>query len=341
MLPDTRTLSTEAQEALRQRVIAARKKGISISEASRLFHVTRQSIYNWESRLDAEGQVGLLSKPRGKPPEHRLKGHQAAAIIRILVDKHPDQMKFPFALWTREAVQDVIQRKFGIELSLSTVGRYLKRWGFSPQKPVFKAYEQQPEAVRQWIKLEFPALKARALREKAEIFWEDETGIRSDHHAGRSWGLKGQTPVILSTGKRFRFNMIAALSNRGSLVFSIVKKGLSARTFLLFLMRLIKGRRRKVILIVDGHPAHRAKKVKDWVAANESKLELVFLPAYSPELNPVELLNQDVKTNAVGRRRIDTADEMQWNVRNYMQRRRKYPEMVRRYFHHRHVRYAL
>ena len=341
MLQDTRTLTAEAQEALRQRVMAARKKGLSISEASRLFHVTRQSIYNWESRVDAEGEEGLLSKPRGKPPEPRLKGHQAAAIIRLLVDKHPDQMKFPFALWTREAVQDVIQRKFGIELSISTVGRYLRRWGFSPQKPIFKAYEKQPKAVQQWLKREFPALKARALREKAEIFWEDETGIRSDHHAGRSWALKGQTPVIPSTGKRFRFNRVAALSNRGSLVFSIVKKGLSARTFLLFLARMIKGRRRKIILIVDGHPAHRSKMVRDWLAEHSDKMELVFLPAYSPELNPVELLNQDVKTNAVGRRRIDSAATMHWNVRNYMQRRRRYPDMVRRYFHHRHVRYAL
>ena len=162
MLPDTRTLSTEAQEALRQRVMAARKQGLSITKASRLFHVTRQSIYSWEARLDSEGEEGLLSKPRGKPPEHRLKGSQAAAMIRILVDKHPDQLKFPFALWTREAVQEVIQRKFGIELSISTFCWYLRRCGVSPQKPVFKAYEQQPEAVRQWIQREFPALKARA-----------------------------------------------------------------------------------------------------------------------------------------------------------------------------------
>ena len=337
---DTRRLSAGAQEEIRFRVVAAIGKGMKKSEAARTFQVSRTSIDNWLKRVEAGSLHSLKSRKRGPKANSRLKGHQAALMVRTITDRCPDQLKMPFVLWTREVVQVWIERRFGIRLSVWTVGRYLKRWGLTPQKPLRRAYEQDPVKVKRWLKEEYPAIARRAKAEKAEIHWGDQMGVRSDHHAGRSYGRRGQTPVIPATGKRFGCNVMSTITNRGTLRFMVFRKGFNTSVMLDFLSRLVRSANRKVFLILDNHPVHRARKVKAWLSEHTRQVKLFFLPHYSPELNPDELLNQDVKTNAVGRRNAATPRELESNVRSYLHATQKRADIVRNYFNEKHVSYA-
>jgi hypothetical protein len=243
-------------------------------------------------------------------------------------------------LWTRAAVQLLIKQRYGVELSLVTVGRYLARWGFTPQKPVRRAFEQNPELVTQWLNETYPEIRKRAKKEGAVIYWGDEMGMRSDHAVGRSYSKRGKTPVIPGTGQRFRCNMISAINNRGGLVFSVFTEGFRLKVFRAFLKRLVRQVKPKIFLILDGHPVHRSAKIKSWVKQHPSRIELFHLPGYSPELNPDEMLNQDVKSNAVGRKRAVDRDELMENVRGYLRSTQRQPVIVRNYFHAPQVRYA-
>lgn len=300
---DTRHLSPAAQDALRQRVVRALRGGMSQAQAARVFGVSRRSVNGWRRHWREGGLRALRSRPRGRPSAIRLAPYQAATIVRLITDRCPDQIKLPFALWTREAVRDLIVRRWGVRLSVWTVGRYLQRWGVTPQKPLRRAYEQNPAAVRRWLTRQYPAIRALARREAAMIFWGDETGMRSDHQAGRSWGRRGHTPVIPGTGQRFRCNLISAITNRGKLAFMVFEGRFTTVVFVRFLRRLVRHAGRKVLLIVDEHPVHVATSVARWVRRHPRQMRLFFLPGYSPDLNPDELLNQDIKTNAVGRKR--------------------------------------
>lgn len=337
---DARHLSPGALDTLRRRVIRVVSGGIPQAEAARVFGVSRQSVNAWHQRWRQGGVRALRGRPRGRPPQIRLKPHQAATVVRLITDRCPEQVKLPFVLWTREAVRDLIARRCGVRLSVWTVGRYLRRWGFTPQKPLRRAYERDPVAVRRWLRKQYPAIRALARREQATIFWGDETGMRSDHQAGRSWGRRGVTPVIPGTGKRFRCNMISALTNRGKLAFMVFERTFTAAVFVEFLRRLLRHAGRPVFLVVDEHPVHGAASVERWAARHRPRLRLFFLPGYSPDLNPDELLNQDVKTNAVGRKRPRDKVELMGNVRRYLWSTQRRPAKVRRYFHHPSVRYA-
>lgn len=338
---DSRRLSPAAQEDLRRRVVqAVVEQGLAKSAAARTFGVSRTSVHEWVDKFQRRGARGLNSKPRGRPHRSRLKGHQAATVVRLISDRCPDQLKLPFALWTREAVGQLICERYGIRLSVSTVGRYLRRWGFSPQKPLRRAYERDPAAVQKWLDEEYPAIRRQAKREKALIHWGDEMGLRSDHQTGTSYGRKGKTPVIPGTGQRFRCNMISTITNQSSLTFMVFTRRFSADVMIEFLRRLVRQAKRKVYLIVDGHPVHRSGKVKRWIEKHQDRLRLIQLPGYSPDLNPDELLNQDVKSNALGRRRPADQDEMIGDVRSYLRSTQKQPSVVRNYFQHETVQYA-
>jgi transposase len=337
---DARSISPSAQEHLRQLVVKAVLDGKKQKEVAQLFAVTPQTISKWVKAYRLGGQGALKSKQKGRPPGGKLKPWQAAQIAKTVIDHHPEQLKLPFYLWTREAVALLIKRRFGIQLSVWTVGRYLKRWGFTPQKPARRAWEQNPEQVRQWLEKEYPQIRRQAQKEKAQIFWGDEMGLRSDHAVGRSYGLKGQTPVIMATGQRFSCNMISAITNQGRLNFMVFKKRFTAQVFIEFLRRLLRQNDRRVYLIIDRHPVHRSHKVKDWVEEHEEQLRLIFLPSYSPEINPDELLNQDVKTNALGRQRPGDQPELMGKVRSYLRSRQCKPDIVAKYFQGKHVQYA-
>ena len=334
-------MSPEAQEDLRRRVVhAVVKQGMRQVDAVRTFGVSRTSIHNWVNAHVEGGAAALRSKPRGRPRRSRLAGHQAATTVRIITDRCPDQKKLPFALWTREAVQYLLADRFDLQVSVWTVGRYLAKWGLTPQKPLRRAYEQNPVAVKRWLNETYPAIVKQAKREKAEIHWGDEMGLRSDHQAGRSYGRRGKTPVIPGTGQRFRCNMISTITNRGRLSFMVFKKRFTSVVMIDFLRRLVRHSDRKVLLIVDGHPVHRSAKVRQWIDRHHRRIQLFLLPSYSPQLNPDEYLNQDVKTNALGRERPKDRAEMVGNIRSYLRSTQRQPAVVKRFFEAEEVAYA-
>jgi transposase len=339
---DGRRLPKAAQQALRLRAVTAVQNGMTKSEAARVFGISRRALYNWLDRAATGGVKALRRDRRGRPrgAGAKLLSWQAAQTARLVQDRCPDQLKLPFALWTRDAVALLIERKWGVKLSLSQVGRYLNRWGFTPQKPVRRAYEQDSAAVRQWLAEKYPAIARRAVVEGAEIHWGDEMGLRSDHQTGTSYGRRGQTPVIPGTGKRFRCNVISTVTNRGTLRFMVFEGKFNSQVFITFLTRLIRQAGRKVFLIVDSHSAHLSARTRHWLGQHASEIEAFFLPPYSPELNPDELLNQDVKSNALGRRRAQNKRELLANVRGYLRSTQKMPQVVVRFFQEKHVRYA-
>jgi len=323
------------------KAVQAIRRGMSQAEAARVFGVSRQAIRNWLDRFEQGGVRALKARKRGRPPEGKqLRPWQAATVVRLIGERPPEQLRLPFYLWTRQAVADLIERRFGVRLSRWTVGRYLNSWGFTPQKPARRAFEQDPKAVRQWLHEEYPAIRKAAKRERARIYWGDEMGLRSDHSAGRSYARRGHTPQSPATGQRFGCNMISALTNQGQLNFMVFRRRFTAPVLVEFLSRLVRQAKQKSYLILDRHPVHRARKVKRWVAKHSDELKIVFLPAYSPELNPDEYLNQDVKSNAVGRCRPRDAPEMMSNVRRYLRSTQRSAGLVQRYFFHKSVLYA-
>lgn len=338
---DARRLAPEAQEALRRRAVVAVSDGMRQTAAAETFGVSRKSIWMWLVAYREGGQTALAARKRGPKGERgKLKGWQAATICTLIRDHHPEQLKLPFVLWTSKAVRQLVRRRFGVKLSARSVRRYLARWGFTPQKPKRVAYERDPEAVRQWMEEVYPTIRARAKREKARIYWGDEMGVRSDHQAGRSYAPRGRTPTRLGTGQRFGANVLSALTNRGDLAFMVFKKKFTASVFLRFLRRLVQQAERKVFLIVDRHPVHRSRVVRAWLEHNADRIEMFFLPPYSPELNPDEMLNHDVKANAVGNRSPRNQPQLLRSLRGYLNRRRNNAELVKRYFHEESVRYA-
>lgn len=305
--------------------------------------VARQAVGRWWKAYREGGGEALAAGRRGRRvgAKTALTASQQAQIARAVRDKNPDQLRLPGFLWTRRLVCELVERRFAVVISEKTAGRYLRAWGFSPQKPVRRAYEQSEPAVRAWLESVYPAIQRKAKRERAEILWGDEMGLRSDHTGGSSWSPVGHTPVIAGTGKRFKTNMIAVVSNTGTLRFRVFQQRFTGPVFLDFLKRLVRDARgRKLVLIVDGHPAHRARIVRDWIAANPALIELHYLPGYAPELNPAECLNQDVKANALGRRRPRSIEQLMREVRAYLRSRQRQPWRIANYFQEHHVTYA-
>lgn len=330
----------EAQERIRMLVVdyLKHKKG-SQQKAADIFSLTLNGVQKIWKRYKESGRRGLLSKKRGVRVGKKINGKQADEVRRLIKEKLPDQLKMSFGLWTREAVKELIERRYEIVLSRWQVGRYLKLWGYTPQKPIRKAFEQKPEQVKQWLEKEYPAIKKRAAKEKAVIYFGDETGMRSDHQAGKSYAPKGETPVITSTGQRFSLNMISAISNRGHLQFMLIDR-FNGDVFIEFLKRMIRYSKEKIFFVTDGHPAHKTKKLQAWLEENKSRIEVFFIPPYSPELNAQEYLNQDVKTNVIDKKRPINKAEMRVNVEDFMNKRKNNRKQVQKYFHADHVKYA-
>jgi transposase len=338
---DARKLGPAAQEHLRRLAVGAVRKGMKQTEAARTFRVSLRAVNKWVAIDKAGGLRALKQKARGRRAgAGRLNATQSQRIRRMLVEHMPDQLKPPFYLWTRSAVANLIAREFAVAVSLTTVGRYLKSWGMSAQKPVRRAHERNGAAIRQWLAHDYPAIAKAAKRENATIYWGEGMGMRSDHVAGKSFAPLGHTPVVRAAGQRLGASMISAITNRGALAFMVFHGKFEAGRFVDFMKRLLKQAHGKVYLIVDSHPVHRSTIAKRFVADNDERLRLIFMPGYCPELNPDELLNQDVKTNALGKSRPTNRHELMTTVRGHLYRRQRQPALIRNLFHEEHVRYA-
>ncbi|QDZ39116.1 IS630 family transposase [Euhalothece natronophila Z-M001] len=340
-LKDARSLPPQAQQAIRKRaVMAVIENKRSQGEVAQEFGVTRTAVNQWVQRYRRGGETALKACKQGRREHPTLARSQVTTITRLIRDYSPEQLQLPFTLWTRQAVSQLIEQCWGITLSQTTIGRYLRRWGLSPQKPAKCAREQCPHQLQHWLTHEYPAIHKRAQQEGAEIHWGDEMGLRSDHQAGTCWSEVGKTPIVEGTGQRFSCNLISALTNRGTLRFQVFQGGFNSDVFLEFLRRLIRSRENKVFLIVDRHPVHRSRKVQQWVAQHQDELELFYLPPYSPERNPDEFLNQDIKSNAMRRQRPRNRNELMKRVRSYLYSLQKCPERISRYFWAQPVQYA-
>ncbi len=258
----------------------------------------------------------------------------------MICDKTPDQLKLTFALWTRQAVQEFIKQRFDIRIAIRTVGTYLKRWGFTPQKPLKRAYEQRPVEVQKWLQDVYPSITDRAKQEGAEIHWGDETGIRSDSQHGRGYAPKGKTPVIRLSAKRTSINMISTVTNQGKVRFMIYRDSMNAKRLIKFLKQLIKSSDKKVFLILDNLRVHHSKLVKEWLAEHTKEIDVFFLPAYSPELNPDEYLNCDLKAGVHSKPPARDIETLKKKVKSHMMKLVKTPARVRKYFEHQKITYA-
>ncbi len=284
---DGRRLDDAGKEAIRLRAVRMVNKGLSPEQVAKDLDINRRTIYSWLEKYHYGGWQALKRKARpGAKP--KLTGQQLQKLYRMVAWSNPRQYAFPFALWTLALVRELIGKEFGVALSEVSVGRILRTLGLSAQRPLRRAVERDPLRVSEWLQQEFPALRARAKREGALIFFADEAGIRSDYHTGTTWAPVGVTPVVKRTGARYSLNRLSAVNAAGHFRFMVHEGRVNAGVFAEFLDRLVEGMDRKLILVVDGHSIHRAKVVQAKLEALQGRLELVFLPSYSPQLNPDE-----------------------------------------------------
>jgi transposase len=336
---DGRKLSHETLEEMRMRAVRAVEGGESPERVIAALGFSRARIYEWLAAYREGGIEALRAKPvPGRP--RKLDGKALQWIYQIVTLKNPMQMKFEYALWTREMVRELIRERFSVRLSEVSVGRLLRKLGLSPQRPLARAYQRDPEMVDAWLREHFPAIQKEAKRLGAHIFFADEANVRSDYHSGTTWAPVGQTPVVERTGARHTLNMISAISPRGELRFMCHEGKFNALLFIEFINRLLMNRTTPIFLIVDGHPVHRATAVKKFIADNHERIRMFRLPSYSPDLNPDELVWAHVKHHKIGKIAITGPDQMKQYVIGFLRSLQKTPALVRALFQHPAVRYA-
>lgn len=339
---DARKHSPETQYEIRKQVIRLRKQGItnkmiavgvgiSVGRASKI----------WRSYVKEGSKAISLGKRGRRAGEKRtLTTEQEIQIKRFLIDKMPDQLKLPFALWTRDAVKLLIKQIFDIKMPIRTVGEYLKRWGFTPQKPIKRAYEQSSQAVQQWLKADYPLIAKQAKKENAEIYWGDETGIQNGVNLVRGFAPKGEKPIIRLVAKKSQVSMISAITNEGKIRFMMYQSSMTTDLLIKFMARLIKDTGRRVFLVLDNLRVHHSKIVKQWLEDHKEQIKVFYLPSYSPDLNPDEYLNGNLKTVVHSGEPIRNHKDLETKTRSFMKMLIKKPVHVRNYFKHPKVAYA-
>jgi transposase len=339
---DARTLKPEVQEQLRKQAIHLRQKGQSVEQIAAILDVNSRTVYRWWQLYQRGGVKSIRIRRRGRPTGacRRLTVEQEKQIQRLIRDKQPDQMKLPFALWSRIAVQQLIQQLWAMRMPIRTVGEYLKRWGFTPQKPFRRAYEQNPKLVKQWLEEQYPGIAQRAKQEDAEIQWADETGLCNGSYYGRSYAPRGKTPAIRLPARPQRINLISTVTNQGKVRFMVYRDTMTAQTMIRFMRRLIKDVGRKVFLIVDNLRVHHSKLVREWLEEHREQIEVFYLPSYSPELNPDEYLNCDLKVGVHTGVPATSKSQLARKAIGHLRMLQKRPARVAKYFKHPKIAYA-
>lgn len=341
-LPDGRSESNEVLEALRLRAVHARELGYPVVDIAAILGVREETVSRWCVKFEQGGQDALPGPRTGRPvgSGRTLDLEQEQTLQNLIDDKTPQELGIPSALWTRAAVRDLIKQRTGLFLPIRTVGEYLARWGYTPQKPFRKAYRQDPAEVEEWLGKTYPQIERRASQEDAEIHWGDEMGVRSTCQHSRGYAQPQQTPELVVPGSRFSVNMISAITNQGKVRWMIYTGKMNAALFIVFLTRLIAGASKKVFLIVDNLSVHDARAVEDWLADKKDKIEVFYLPKYAPERNPDEYLNCDVKGNINTDGLPKDREELQSKLHRFMQKLAKLPQRVASYFRHKFIQYA-
>lgn len=337
---DGRKMSHEALEEIRIRAVLQVEAGESPEDVIKALGFDRTCIYRWINAYQHGGLEALKAKTlEGRPC--KLDSKQVQKLYGIIVKNSPLQFRFAYALWTCGLIREIIRKKFGVGLSEVSVWRLLKRLGLSPQKPLFRAYQQDPGKVEAYLKEEYPKIKRRAKAKGARIFFGDEASIRSDYHSGTTWAPKGETPIVRTTGARFRVNMLSAISANGELRFMLTEKGTNADLFISFLKQLIHGVDYPIFLILDGHPVHHSLVVRKFVESTNGMLELYYLPGYSPELNPDETVWSYVKHHVMGKQVVTGPDQFKALAMSALRKLQKLPGIIRNFFLSKNLRYAM
>ena len=296
---DARFQTLEQLHERRKQVVRLHKKAIKIMQIVAMTGLSYPTVRSTIDLFEAGGWSAIRPALRGRSrgDGRTLSQAQEGTVQSLIIDKRPEQLKMDFCLWSRAAVGQLISQEFGIKLQVRSIGKYLTRWGFTPQKPIKRAYEQSPQAVQAWLQGQYPAIEQRARREGGEIHWGDETALVNTDVRGRSYAPAGKTPVTLAVGgARQKLSMIATVTNQGKARWMIIDEAFDSEKLIEFLQALIKDAGKKVFLILDNLRVHHSKVVKSWVAARIEQIELFYLPSYSPQLNPEERLNADLES---------------------------------------------
>lgn len=340
---DARKTTPETREKLRAISLRLREKQLSNRDIADILGVHEVTASRWWREYHQESPTSFQEQPRGRRyGTHRtLTFAQESDLWNLMTTFTPDELDIPFALWTRKAVQELIRWRCHLSMPLRTVGEYLKRWGFTPQKPMKRAYEQAPVAVDRWLTEEYPQIVEQAHQEHGELHWGDETGIQNTCHHGRGYAPIGETPVVTQPGKqRIRLTMISTVTNQGKVRFMLYEKTMNAARLILFMSRLITDVNRNVFLILDNLKVHHSEAVQDWLHSHREQIAVFYLPAYAPERNPDAYLNCDLKGGIQAKPAARTVAELKKKVISQMRMLQRLPLRVQQYFRDPMIAYA-
>ena len=347
LIVDNKKLSPTEQEKLRLKIIRVAKKNLKpdnrpdVKKVSEICECSESHVRGTWRKYQSGGITAVKSVKMGRPQNSgKLTKEQQKEIQKIIVDKCPNQMKLKGFLWDRENVRKLIKQKYDIAVTVQAISDYMKKWAFTPQRPIKKNYKQNPEAVQKWLEEEYPSIKERAKEENAEIQWCDETGCQNECNYVKGYAPKGETPVLPFGDYRLRINMISSITNKGKLRFMFYESSMNAEVFIRFLERLILEVKHKIFLIVDNLKSHHAILVKEWLAVHKDQIELFFLPPYSPEYNPDEKLNGNLKREMAKNESAKTVYDLQCSANEIMTRFQNNPDHVASFFQERYVKYS-
>jgi transposase len=338
---DLRKQSNETLYELRKQIVRQKERGISNIEVAANTGLSKDYVSKVWCRYKKGTINALKPKKRGRVAEKscKLNKEQQKEICQIIIDKTPDQLKLAFALWTRQAICDLIKRKYNITLTLRSISNYLEAWGLTCQRPTKRAFSQDDVRVRKFMEEEYPAIAKKAKAEKAIIYWGDEVGLSNQENYQRGFAPKGHPPVLEVAAKRERINMLSAITNQGKVRFMIFHDSMNQQKLIEFMRRMIKDIPQKIFLLLDNLKVHHGRIVREWLEKHKNRIEVFYLPPYSPELNPDEYLNCALKHDVHGGIKPHTAREMESKTQSFMRRLQHNPDKVKAFFKHKKLAY--